>query len=141
VLLDIAMPGMDGFELCQRLRKLPGYQKTPVLYVTANDDFENRAKGVLSGGDDLISKPVFPMDLAVKAVALLLKGNCHPRSPVRIGRAGALRGWIGGVIVVPSNRSSPGSGSLRPGAGELPYLSASVGSTNRLRVVEVIKPP
>jgi CheY-like chemotaxis protein len=73
VLLDIEMAGMDGFELCRRLRMLPGYQKTPVIYVTSHSDFENRAKSVLSGGDDLISKPVFPMELAVKAVSLLLK--------------------------------------------------------------------
>jgi CheY-like chemotaxis protein len=73
VLLDIEMPGMDGFELCRRLRTLPGYQKTPVIYVTSHSDFESRAKGILSGGNDLISKPVFPMELAVKAVALLLK--------------------------------------------------------------------
>jgi CheY-like chemotaxis protein len=73
VLLDISMPGMDGFELCGRLRKLPGYQETPVIYVTAHGDFKNRAKSLLSGGSDLISKPVFPMELAVKAVALLLK--------------------------------------------------------------------
>jgi len=73
VLLDIEMPGMDGFELCRRLRLLPGYQKTPVIYVTSHSDFESRARSVLSGGNDLISKPVFPMELAVKAVALLLK--------------------------------------------------------------------
>jgi CheY-like chemotaxis protein len=73
VLLDIEMPGMDGFELCRRLRKLPGYQKTPVIYVTSHSDFESRARSVVSGGDDLIAKPVFPMELAVKAVAHLLK--------------------------------------------------------------------
>jgi CheY-like chemotaxis protein len=73
VLLDIEMLGLDGFELCRRLRTLPGYQKTPVIYVTAHSDFENRAKSLLSGGDELIAKPVFPMELAVKAVALLLK--------------------------------------------------------------------
>ena len=73
VLLDVEMPGMDGFELCRRLRTLPGYQKTPVIYVTSHSDFESRAKSILSGGDDLISKPVFPLELAVKAVALLLK--------------------------------------------------------------------
>ncbi len=73
VLLDVGMPGIDGFELCRRLRALPGYNKTPVIYVTVHSDFESRAKSVLSGGDDLIAKPVFPMDLAVKAVALLLK--------------------------------------------------------------------
>ncbi len=73
VVLEIAMPGMNGFDFCRRLRALPGYQKTPVIYVTGHADFENRAKSVLSGGDDLITKPVFPMELAVKAVALLLK--------------------------------------------------------------------
>jgi CheY-like chemotaxis protein len=73
VLLDISMPGMDGFELCRRLRKLPGYEKTPVIYVTVHGDFGTRAKGILSGGDDLIAKPVFPLELTVKALALLLK--------------------------------------------------------------------
>ena len=73
VLLDIEMPGMDGFELCRRLRTLPGYQKTPVIFVTSHGDFESRARSKLSGGDDLISKPVFPMELAVKAVTQLLK--------------------------------------------------------------------
>jgi len=73
VLLDIVMPGMDGFELCRRLRLLPGQQKTPVIFVTGHADFESRAKSVLSGGDDLISKPIFPIELAVKAVSHLLK--------------------------------------------------------------------
>jgi CheY-like chemotaxis protein len=67
------MPGMDGFEFCRTLRTLPGYQEVPVIYVTNYNDFEHRARSVLSGGDDLISKPVFPLDLAVKAVAHLLK--------------------------------------------------------------------
>jgi CheY-like chemotaxis protein len=78
VLLDIQMPKLDGLELCRRLRQLPGYEKTPVIFVTAHGDLENRAKAVLSGGDDLIAKPVFPMDLAVKAVALLLKRQMEP---------------------------------------------------------------
>jgi CheY-like chemotaxis protein len=73
VLLDIKMPNMDGFELCRRLRRLPGYQQTPVIYVTAYADFETRTQSVLSSGDDLISKPVFPLELTVKVVAQLLK--------------------------------------------------------------------
>jgi len=73
VLLDIEMPGLDGFEVCRRLRLLPGYEKTPVIYVTAHSDFENRAKSILSSGGDLISKPVFPIELAVKALTHLLK--------------------------------------------------------------------
>ena len=73
VLLDIGMPGMDGFELCRNLRRLPGHEQVPVIYVTSHGDFESRANSVLSGGDDLIAKPVFPLELAVKAVTHLLK--------------------------------------------------------------------
>jgi CheY-like chemotaxis protein len=73
VLLDIEMPGMDGFELCRRLRLLPGRQKVPVIYITSHNDFESRARSALVGGDDLIAKPIFPIELAVKSVALLLK--------------------------------------------------------------------
>jgi CheY-like chemotaxis protein len=72
VLLDIEMPGIDGFEFCRRLRLLPGYQHTPVIYVTAHTDFESRTKSILSGGGDFISKPILPMELAVKALAHLL---------------------------------------------------------------------
>jgi len=66
---------MTGFELCKRLRKLPGYAKVPVVYVTSHSDFEHRAKGILSGGDDLIAKPVFAMELAVKCIMLLLRSR------------------------------------------------------------------
>lgn len=75
ILLDIEMPGLDGFELCKRLRALPGYQKTPVIYVTSHSDFDRRAKSILSGGNDLISKPVFAIELAVKAVTHMLKAQ------------------------------------------------------------------
>ena len=73
VLLDIEMPLMNGFEFCQKLRAIPGYEKTPVIYVTIHSDFESRTKGVLSGGDDLIAKPFLPIELAVKVVMHLIK--------------------------------------------------------------------
>lgn len=73
VLLDVELPGMNGFELCTRLRGLPGYESVPVIYVTAHSDFENRAKGALTGGYDLIGKPILPMELALKVVTVLMK--------------------------------------------------------------------
>lgn len=73
VLLDIEMPGMTGLEFCKQLRALPGYAKTPVIYVTVHNDFETRAKSTLSGGDDLIAKPILPMELAAKVVMHLFK--------------------------------------------------------------------
>jgi len=78
VLLDIEMPGMTGFELCQQLRELPSYQSIPVIYVTSHNDFNSRVQSVVSGGDDLISKPVFPMELAVKTISHLLRKQLGP---------------------------------------------------------------
>ncbi len=80
IILDIEMPGMDGLEFCRRARQLPGYQRTPVIYVTAHSEFEDRVKGALSGGQDLIAKPIFPLELAVKAVTQTLKFQL-PASP------------------------------------------------------------
>jgi CheY-like chemotaxis protein len=73
ILLDIEMPGMDGLEFCRRARGISRYRKTPIIYVTSHADFETHAEGLMSGGTDLIAKPVFPMELAVKTVIHLLK--------------------------------------------------------------------
>jgi CheY-like chemotaxis protein len=81
VLLDIEMPGIDGIELCKRLRALPGYEKTPVIYVTLHSDFETQAKTVLSGVNDLIAKPILPNELAVKVVIHLLKNELASQKP------------------------------------------------------------
>ena len=75
VLLDIEMPHMNGFDVCRKLRTFPGYANTPVIYVTAHHDFENRASGTLAGGNDFIAKPIFPIELALKAVMHLLKSQ------------------------------------------------------------------
>jgi CheY-like chemotaxis protein len=75
ILVDLEMPGIDGFEFCRRARQLPGCQHTPVIYVTIHSAFENRVKSALSGGQDLIAKPVFPMELAVKVVTQIMKSQ------------------------------------------------------------------
>jgi len=73
ILLDVEMPNINGFDLCKRLRSVPGYEHTPVIFVTIHTDFETRARSSLSGGDDLIAKPILPMELAAKVVMHLLK--------------------------------------------------------------------
>lgn len=75
IILDVDMPGMNGFELCTRLRSLPMNQNTPVIFVTSLTDFESRARSSLSGGNDLIAKPFFFIELTVKALAFVLKGR------------------------------------------------------------------
>lgn len=80
VLLDINMPGLTGFEVCEKLRALPHHEKTPVIFVTAHNNFENRKQSVLSGGGDLIAKPVVPLELALKVTIHLLKAPPKPAS-------------------------------------------------------------
>ncbi len=75
ILMDIEMPGMDGIELCKKVRALPGYENTPVIYVTLHSDFETRARSILSGGTDLIAKPLSPIELATKVLMHLLKSQ------------------------------------------------------------------
>jgi signal transduction histidine kinase len=57
ILLDVMMPGMDGYEVLGHLRADPTLAEVPVVLVTALDDLESRIKGIEAGADDFISKP------------------------------------------------------------------------------------
>jgi len=80
IFLDIDMPGMNGFELCARLRELPSHKKTPVIFVTSLTDLESRANSMISGGSDYIAKPFLFMELAVKAIVFLLRGRLEAQA-------------------------------------------------------------
>ncbi len=84
ILLDIEMPHLNGFELCQKIREVPGYEHTPVIYVTSHADFDNRARSVGLGGQDLIAKPIFPIELATKAVLHLIRGRMALPAEVKV---------------------------------------------------------
>lgn len=74
IFLDVDMPGMNGYELCAKLRTLPKHKKTPVVFVTGLNDLESRANSMMSGGTDFIAKPFLFMELAVKALVHTLRG-------------------------------------------------------------------
>jgi len=76
IFLDIDMPEINGFELCGKLRNMPTNEHTPVIFVTGLTDIESRGKSAMSGGNDLITKPFLPVELAVKALTHILKGQC-----------------------------------------------------------------
>ena len=57
VLLDVMMPGMDGYEVCRRLRELPSFEDIKILMVTAKGALEDRVKGYEVGANDFITKP------------------------------------------------------------------------------------
>lgn len=66
VLLDVMMPGMDGFEVCRRLRANPHLAEIPVVMVTALDDKASRLQGIEAGADDFVSKPFDPHELRAR---------------------------------------------------------------------------
>ena len=57
ILLDIMMPGLDGFETCGRLKLNPDHSKIPVIFITALDEMKDKLRGFQVGGVDFITKP------------------------------------------------------------------------------------
>lgn len=66
VLLDIRMPGLDGFAVCERLRSLPGGAGTPVMFLTALRDIETFDRAAQADADDFLTKPVRPQELVAR---------------------------------------------------------------------------
>jgi PAS domain S-box-containing protein len=60
VLLDVMMPGMDGFEVCRRMKEEPALRDVPVIFLTALSDPEDEARGLALGAVDYIAKPISP---------------------------------------------------------------------------------
>ena len=71
VLLDIMMPGMDGFEVCRRIKSDPALCHTPVVMVTALTDAQDRVRGLEAGADDFLSKPINDMALMARVRSLV----------------------------------------------------------------------
>ena len=66
VLLDVMMPGIDGLEICKRMRDNPGTRNIPVIMLTARAQLKDKLKGIESGADDYITKPFDPLELQAR---------------------------------------------------------------------------
>jgi two-component system cell cycle response regulator len=71
VLLDIMMPGIDGFEVCTRIKNHPATSHIPVVMVTALDQIKDRVRGLECGADDFLTKPVNELQLMARVKSLV----------------------------------------------------------------------
>ena len=82
VVLDVMLPGMTGWQVVQELRKT---RETPVLFLTARDEVEDRIKGLELGADDYLVKPFSFAELVVRIRALLRRGPIREAERLEIG--------------------------------------------------------
>jgi diguanylate cyclase (GGDEF)-like protein len=66
IVMDVVMPGIDGFDLCRRVRAHPAMQLTPIIFVTRRGDVEQRVAGLEAGGNDYLAKPFEPQELVAR---------------------------------------------------------------------------
>lgn len=71
ILLDVMMPGMDGFEVCRRLKEDEQTRLIPVVFITALNDRRSRIMGIEVGGDDFLSKPFDRLELSARVKSLV----------------------------------------------------------------------
>jgi two-component system cell cycle response regulator len=113
ILLDVMMPGMDGFETCRRIKADPASSHIPVVLVTALDGREDRIKGLDAGADDFVTKPIDDVVLFARVKSLtrlkLIMDELREReeSSRRMGvnadNAGRLKGSGGRILIVDDN--------------------------------------
>lgn len=72
IILDVMMPGMDGYEVCQRLKGDPGTREIPVILHTILKGLEVEARGRAAGADFVVHKPMRPLSLLLKTVEAAL---------------------------------------------------------------------
>jgi pilus assembly protein CpaE len=165
IVLDVMMPGMDGYEVAKRLRSNPLTANTPILIFTAKTQLDDKVTGFEAGADDYLTKPTHPSELNAHIKALLARtskgkvaanplptekpalivGILSPRggqgvSTVAVNLGGALLKATKAEVIVAELR--PGMGSLGPDLGELEpkalteLLSGNIADMTRQKVKE-----
>jgi CheY-like chemotaxis protein len=166
ILLDVMMPGMDGYEVAKRLRLNPHTANTPILMFTAKTQLDDKVTGFEAGADDYLTKPTHPSELNAHVKALLsrrTKIKAQATTPLAEEKRALIIGVLSphggqGVTTVSINLGAaihlaaksdvivaelrPGMGSIGPDLGEpnpkalVELLSASMADMTRQMVKE-----
>jgi two-component system phosphate regulon response regulator PhoB len=89
IILDVMLPGTDGFELCRHIRQTSVLSATPIIFLTAKTSEADRVKGLELGGDDYITKPFSPRELVAR-IRTVLRGHRQAPAVSEVLRLGDL---------------------------------------------------
>src|SRR5579863_569283 len=103
-LLDVMLPGTDGFELCRHIRQTPALSATPIIFLTAKTSEADRVKGLELGGDDYITKPFSPRELVAR-IRTVLRGIGHTAAGAEVLRLGDLEIDVSSMTVQVGGRN------------------------------------
>jgi len=84
IILDVMLPGMDGFEICHRLRSEPDTAQLPILMFSAKAQEIDKDTGLKVGADDYLSKPAAPADIVNHVESLLAKKKQAAPAPENV---------------------------------------------------------
>lgn len=92
IVLDVVMPGISGFQVCREMRADPLLQETPILFLTAKSEDEDKIEGLMAGADDYLTKPFNMEELHLRARAILRRTGSAaqpliegPGNEIRVG--------------------------------------------------------
>ena len=105
VLLDVMMPGIDGIEVCRRIKSNPQTQHIPVIMVTALDQPEDRVRGLEAGADDFLTKPVDDISMFCRVKSLIRLKMLTDELRLRSADSDAMRVM---AMRAPETESQPG---------------------------------
>ena len=94
VLLDVMMPGLDGWRVAEELLDDPGTESIPIVFLTARAELRDRARGIDLGGVDYVTKPFNPVELAPLVRDLLDRVNRGERDALRREKLSELRSLL-----------------------------------------------
>jgi DNA-binding response OmpR family regulator len=94
ILLDVMMPGLDGWEVLQRLLDDETTREIPIVFLTARAELRDRARGLELGGVDYVTKPFNPIELAPLVTEILERVKRGERDAIRQERIAELRDFL-----------------------------------------------
>ncbi len=84
IILDIMLPGLDGYEVCKRLRSRVETELIPIIFLSAKTEEEDQVKGLMMGADDYLTKPVSPQVIVAHVKAVLRRAGLEESKTIQV---------------------------------------------------------